>query len=83
MKTIDERERYATRCDTRSEACNFIKKETLAQVFSCDFCEIFQNTFFTEHLRATASENHYLLFYVDSNFRKTEIKKISTFSAAL
>ena len=21
-------------------ACNFIKKETLAQVFSCEFCEI-------------------------------------------
>ena len=30
---------------------NFIKKETLAQVFSCEFCEIFQNIFFTEHLR--------------------------------
>ena len=29
---------------------NFIKKETLAQVFSCDFCEIFKKTFFTEHL---------------------------------
>ena len=28
-----------------SEACNFIKKETLAQVFSCKFCEIIKNTF--------------------------------------
>ena len=28
-----------------SKACNFIKKETLAQVFSCEFCEIFKNTF--------------------------------------
>ena len=28
----------------------FIKKETLAQVFSCELCEIFKNTFFTEHL---------------------------------
>ena len=27
------------------EACNFIKKETLAQVFSCEFCEITKNTF--------------------------------------
>ena len=36
-------------------ACNFIKKETLAQVFSCEFCEISKNTFFTEHFRATAS----------------------------
>ena len=25
------------------------KKETLAQVFSCEFCEISQNTFLTEH----------------------------------
>ena len=36
-------------------ACNFIKKETLAQVFSCEFCEISKNTFFTEQLWTTAS----------------------------
>ena len=29
---------------------------TLAQVFSCEFCKISKNTFFIEHLRATASE---------------------------
>ena len=29
----------------RCEVWNFIKKETLAQVFSCEFCEIFKNTF--------------------------------------
>ena len=34
--------------------CNFIKNETLAQVFSCEFCEISKNTFFTEHLLTTA-----------------------------
>ena len=27
-------------------ACNFIKKETLTQVFSCEFCAIANNTFF-------------------------------------
>ena len=32
-----------------------IKKETLVQVFSCKFCEISNNTFFTEHLWATPS----------------------------
>ena len=37
------------------EACNFIKTETLAQVFSYEFCEISKNTFFTEHLWAAAS----------------------------
>ena len=26
-------------------ACNFIKKETLSQVFSCDICIISKNTF--------------------------------------
>ena len=38
----------------KPEACNFIKKEALAQVFACEFCEIFKNTFCTEHLRTTA-----------------------------
>ena len=33
-----------------------IKKETVAQVFSFEFCEISKNSFFTEHLWATASE---------------------------
>ena len=28
-----------------AEACNFIKKETLAKVFSREFCEISKNTF--------------------------------------
>ena len=37
-------------------ACNFIKKAALAQVFSCEFCEISKNTFFAEHLLATVSE---------------------------
>ena len=34
-----------------SEACNFIKKETPTQLFSYEFCEIFKNTIFIEHLR--------------------------------
>ena len=33
-----------------SHACNFIKKGTLVQVLSCEFCEISKNTFFTEHI---------------------------------
>ena len=37
------------------QACTFIKKDTLVQVFSSEFCEISKNTFFTEHLRASAS----------------------------
>ena len=42
-------------------ACNFIKKETLAQVFSCEFCEISKNTIFKEHLWVTASALHFVV----------------------
>ena len=37
------------------KACNFIKKETLAQVFSCAFCKISKNTFSTKHVQTTGS----------------------------
>ena len=37
------------------QTSNFIKKETLAQGFFCEFCEISKNIFFTEHLWTTAS----------------------------
>ena len=40
----------------QAEAYNFIKKETMAQVLFCKFCEISKNTFFTEHLWVNASE---------------------------
>ena len=46
------------------QVCNFIKKETLAQVFFCEFCEISQNTFFTEHLWTTASLNTPLIIFL-------------------
>ena len=32
------------------QACNFAKKQTLAQVFSCEFCKISKITFFSEYL---------------------------------
>ena len=34
----------------------FLKKETLAQAFSCEFCEISENAFFTDQLLTTASD---------------------------
>ena len=43
----------------KQRAYNFIKKETLPQVFSCEFCEIYKHTLFTENLWATASGNKY------------------------
>ena len=41
----------------RAETCNFIKKEILAQMFPCEFCETSKNTFLTENPWATASVN--------------------------
>ena len=35
----------------QAQASNFIKKQTLAQVFSYESCKIFKNTFFIEDLR--------------------------------
>ena len=46
----------------KAKTSNFIKKETLAQVFSCEICEIFKNTFLTEHLWLTASGFNNLFF---------------------
>ena len=47
-------EAVARRCSVKkvyAYAYNFIKKEALAQVFSCAIYEIFKNAFFIEHLR--------------------------------
>ena len=38
---------HASNWDLRPQACNIIKKETLAQVFSGEFREIFKSNFFT------------------------------------
>ena len=38
-------------------AYHFIKKETLEQVISCEFCKIFKITFFMEAIWETASVN--------------------------
>ena len=39
----------------QASACNFIKRDTLAQLFSYEFCEISKSTFFTEYLWTTTS----------------------------
>ena len=61
----------------RVKACNFINKGTLAQVFSCGFCEIFKNNFFAEHPRTTASGNtlpHSKKMYIDPGFSHSGTK---------
>ena len=43
------------------QACNFIKKENLAQVFSCEFCKISKNTFFHKTPLVAASARNGLI----------------------
>ena len=38
----------------RLRPANLLKRETLAQVFSCEFCKISKNTFSAEHHWTTA-----------------------------
>ena len=35
-----------TLANHRPGACNLLREKTLAQVFSCEFCEIYKNTFY-------------------------------------
>ena len=59
------------------QACNFIKKETQVQVFTCEFCEISKNTFFTEHLWVTASNSSLRLFIEVFELYTTEKRDVS------
>ena len=49
-------EKTRERSETVTSACKFIKKETLPQVFSCEFCEISKNTFSNRTPPVAASE---------------------------
>ena len=43
---------------TRKHLCQSLfsnKRETPTKIFSCEFCKIFKNTYFVEHLRTNAS----------------------------
>ena len=64
----------------RPEACNFIKKETLVQVFSCEFCEISRNTFSYRTPPVAASECK-LASCLRNNLRN--VKKMTVFMQAL
>ena len=57
----------------QAQACNFIKKETLTQVFSCQLCKIFKNTFF---YRTPPGD----CFYLDMFCRKGALKNFANFT---
>ena len=56
---------------------NFIKKETLAQVFSCEFCEISKNTFSSRTPLVTASAMTFILLGV--YLCKSDVKTYSKY----
>ena len=60
----------------QASVCNFIKKETLAQVFFCEFCEISKNTFFhgTPLVNTSgimARKDLFMLHYIKKNPHKS------------
>ena len=59
----------------QAESCNFIKRETLTQVFSCEYCEIFKNTFVyrTRPLAAFARKISKLLNFPTFNILALQI----------
>ena len=54
-----------------SKACNFIEKETLAQVLSCEFCEISKNTFLHRTPLVAASEQVFQKSFVGNTCMET------------
>ena len=50
----------------------FLKKETLVQLFSCEFCEIFKNAFFyrTPPLAASAISLLFMIVFLETVFIK-------------
>ena len=66
------------------EACNFIKKETLAQVLSCESYEILRAPFFTEHLWATASGcDKYSYCVITSNIQDFHILRFHVYTPTI
>ena len=55
--------------NSQKNSCATVSFLTKVQVFPCEFCKIFKNTFSTEHLRAIAFEVYrYLTFQRFSPF---------------
>ena len=76
----------------QTEACNLIQQETLAQVFSCEFCEILKNSFFIEnhcwvllniyHANRSSSCTNHVRFrssedFLDFSVAESQFQKVS------
>ena len=47
----------------QADACTLLKKNTLAQLFSCEYSEIFKDTLFIEQLSTTVSATTVISFF--------------------
>ena len=71
---------FLIKLQSQAWACNFIKKETLAHVFSCEFCEIFRCSFFYRTPPVAAFEliwslsQAYDYFQIDKTSHEVEFK---------
>ena len=63
--------------DLRPATCNFIKKETLAQMFSFEFCEISKKTFFYRTPLLAASSTLIISFIAVLSRRRCVSKNFS------
>ena len=60
------------------ETCSFIKKDTLVQVFSREFCEISKNTFFHRTPQVAASGTKLMMIQIIPHFKPhCNLEKIS------
>ena len=59
-------------------SATLLKKESLEQVFSCEFRKIFKNTYFTEHLWTTASDDSKAYYYFSSVKYNSKVQKIKS-----
>ena len=64
--------------NSQENNCDFliIKKETLAQVFSCEFCEISKNTYFIEHLWWNTRTEAFLCASWEKGILKVQLMKV-------
>ena len=60
-----------------SQACSIIKIEILAQLFSCELCEILRTSFFTEHRWVTGSDELHNTTFLALN--QTKIPRLKFF----
>ena len=63
-----------------NKVAGFFKKETLIQVFSCEFCEIFKNNFFYRTPLVAASRKECFRFYVSVTWVQSSLVSLKSFS---